>query len=562
MFGFAQGDSTGINQYYGIQNRNNYDHLSQELAKEYRAQDQRQLIANAIMSQSLKPRQGKMVGRLYQKAHIGEGLGQIGEALIGGWMQNDITKQRNAAEEANKASVAKTLSDYAEAIKPGPSTYKIHEYKPEVAGNLDEVLRKSSPKDAVAKSILGAEGLQMPTSAAMSQGNVGNVNRMTGVKPYTAGTFASDAAPEESSAPPPLVIPRSAVEGSVEEIPGAPPTKQQLMLAGMNLAKSSDPTVKAFGVNERARLHDEEVYRRDDIRNAEAVRQFNATLAASGKIQDDLVRFRKDEEERHARESYGKSVQARAKIEDEAADRASREKIAQENNEAHKFIAQARLDRPLPGMTVDPKTGEHIPVIGSKQWTEESKSIRLDSDTLKSSYEQAINANKKISQMLNPANVSAFNDIFGRASWLTGAIGGYTNPKTLDMKRNLDSLLSMASVMGLSDIRKISGGSAGTITEREWPRLEAMVTTLKESSSENGAREALKDIKDHLAFLLHQKYEDYTIRHTDSRHKDLSVPTFNEYERTKEQMSSSKGTASYAPTITVPRGPNGNLVMP
>ena len=151
LFGSTQGgDATGLRQMYGLQNRYDYSHLSPELAQAERTQDQRQLVANAIMQGALKPRRGKMVGRLYQKANIGEGLGQIGEALIGGWMSGDIEDKRAEAGKAEQQRVADAINAYMEKtegqyvperVLPGAS--------PEVRedSNLESIIQGSQPQD-------------------------------------------------------------------------------------------------------------------------------------------------------------------------------------------------------------------------------------------------------------------------------------------------------------------------------------------------------------------------------------------------------------------------------
>ena len=112
----------GPAQSFGLTNRYDYKGLDPELALAERAADQRQLIANAILNQSSVPRRGKMVGRLYQKAHWAEGLGQLGEAAAGMYLSNKIQEDRAKAEDKSQTAQAAELEAYRQAINPRAAT--------------------------------------------------------------------------------------------------------------------------------------------------------------------------------------------------------------------------------------------------------------------------------------------------------------------------------------------------------------------------------------------------------------------------------------------------------
>ena len=190
LFGSTMGgDPAGLRQIYGIQNRYDYSHLSPELAQAERTQDQRQLVANAIMQGALKPRQGKMVGRLYQKAHIGEGLGQIGEALIGGWMQGDIEKKRGIAEKDEQKRVEDAIMQFME--KTQGRTVEAHELPgrttdPITASDLGSAINENQPQEV--------QGPPKPIDTPMrtvEPGRIENIVRQAGpVGNYLADNLA------------------------------------------------------------------------------------------------------------------------------------------------------------------------------------------------------------------------------------------------------------------------------------------------------------------------------------------------------------------------------------
>ena len=70
-------------------------------------------------------------------------------------------------------------------------------------------------------------------------------------------------------------------------------------------------------------------------------------------------------------------------------------------------------------------------------------------------------------------------------------------PNTADAEALIQSLQSKASISGLQTIRG-TAGAIGTLTEREWPRLEALKATLQQSQSYDQFVQSLKDYRDEL----------------------------------------------------------------
>ena len=157
----------GPAQSFGLTNRYDYKGLDPELALAERAADQRQLIANAILNQSSVPRRGKMVGRLYQKAHWAEGLGQLGEAAAGMYLSNKIQDDRAKAEEKSQTGQAAELEAYRQAIDPRAATDA--EMVPNIRGaNADKIAKAMLAQSGVAP-LKGQYAPQAPGAYQVAQ---------------------------------------------------------------------------------------------------------------------------------------------------------------------------------------------------------------------------------------------------------------------------------------------------------------------------------------------------------------------------------------------------------
>ena len=291
LFGSTMGgDPAGLRQIYGIQNRYDYGHLSPELAQAERKQDQRQLVANAIMQGALKPRQGKMVGRLYQKAHIGEGLGQIGEALIGGWMAGDIEDKRTAAENANTKKVADAISKFQSSIEGEPSGTITRAAEKEVPGNLNQVLSATQA---------GSPDFSIPPMTP-NQVQTRNYSRLTGTEPSSEKLFQEQADPSAN-----YVMGSPALPERTEESPGTPVSERNYRQAMAELYKDgSDPAIKSFIGDEKMRRQNEILQARQDARYAITDKREDAHQAAIDLKEYNANRAVNDQLAQRASEQY------------------------------------------------------------------------------------------------------------------------------------------------------------------------------------------------------------------------------------------------------------------
>ena len=157
----------GPAQSFGLTNRYDYKGLDPELALAERAADQRQLIANAILNQSSVPRRGKMVGRLYQKAHWAEGLGQLGEAAAGMYLSNKIQEDRAKAEDKSQTAQAAELEAYRQAINPKAATGA--EMVPNIRGANAGKIAEAMLAQSVVAPLKGQYAPQAPGAYQVAQ---------------------------------------------------------------------------------------------------------------------------------------------------------------------------------------------------------------------------------------------------------------------------------------------------------------------------------------------------------------------------------------------------------
>ena len=288
----------GPAQSFGLTNRYDYKGLDPELALAERAADQRQLIANAILNQSSVPRRGKMVGRLYQKAHWAEGLGQLGEAAAGMYLSNEIQKARKVAEETSQKGQAAELAAYREAIDPraatdaemvpnirGANAGKIAEamlaqsgvaplkgqYAPQAPGAY-QVAQFDQPRAEVDPAVQAQAAAQADEQAAAQAAYAVNPN---------AGGYNMNNAPEAvlNPAPAPAAMTRPEVPsvdlaqqaGMLERPAQAAftPTPQQERAAIAALRTSQFSRNRELGKEEFERVNQESLQRRHDAERAQ-----------------------------------------------------------------------------------------------------------------------------------------------------------------------------------------------------------------------------------------------------------------------------------------------------
>ena len=288
----------GPAQSFGLTNRYDYKGLDPELALAERAADQRQLIANAILNQSSVPRRGKMVGRLYQKAHWAEGLGQLGEAAAGAYLSDKIQADRAKAEEKSQKGQAAELAAYRQAIDPraatdaemvpnirGENAGKIAEamlaqsgvaplkgqYAPQAPGAY-QVAQFDQPRAEVDPAVQAQAAAQADEQAAAQAAYAVNPN---------AGGYNMNNAPEAvlNPAPAPAAMTRPEVPsvdlaqqaGMLERPAQAAftPTPQQERAAIAALRTSQYSRNRELGKEEFERVNQESLQRRHDAERAQ-----------------------------------------------------------------------------------------------------------------------------------------------------------------------------------------------------------------------------------------------------------------------------------------------------
>ena len=296
----------GPAQSFGLTNRYDYKGLDPELALAERAADQRQLIANAILNQSSVPRRGKMVGRLYQRAHWAEGLGQLGEAAAGMYLSNKIQDARKDAEEKSQTGQAAELAAYRQAIDPRAATES--EMVPNVRGiNSDNVaqammeqlgVQPSQPvpsqKGPFAVAPMSGQYAQFnqpapPTQlrasvdpAAQAQADAQAAAQAAYASDPNAGGYNMKNAPEAVMNP----APAPAASVTPSEVPSVDlaqqlgmlerpaqaaftPTPQQERAAVAALRTSQYAANREYGKDEMTRLRDEQAQRIHDAERAQ-----------------------------------------------------------------------------------------------------------------------------------------------------------------------------------------------------------------------------------------------------------------------------------------------------
>jgi len=313
----------GPAQSFGLTNRYDYKGLDPELALAERAADQRQLIANAILNQSSVPRRGKMVGRLYQKAHWAEGLGQLGEAAAGAWLSNKIQEDRAKAEEKSQTGQAAELAAYREAIDPraatdaemvpnirGANAGKIAEamlaqsgvaplkgqYAPQAPGAY-QVAQFDQPRAEVDPAVQAQAAAQADEQAAAQAAYAVNPN---------AGGYNMNNAPEAvlNPAPAPAAMTRPEVPsvdlaqqaGMLERPAQAAftPTPQQERAAIAPLRTSQYAANREYGRDELTRLRDEQTQRNVEEARRETLAERRDEFQARQNLAKDAAADKKE----------------------------------------------------------------------------------------------------------------------------------------------------------------------------------------------------------------------------------------------------------------------------
>ena len=141
----------------------------------------------------------------------------------------------------------------------------------------------------------------------------------------------------------------------------------------------------------------------------------------------------------------------------------------------------------------DDGSGDIEQIPGSKEYITQSNKHGKDYGALLTLDTKTKQGMKKIDYILDEKNASAFNSHFGGYNaYATKLIPGATQ----DMGSKITALKSDLKMAGLEVMR--SGGSIGTMTEREWPIVEALIERLDTKTSEPEAREIFATIRKYM----------------------------------------------------------------
>jgi hypothetical protein len=136
-------------------------------------------------------------------------------------------------------------------------------------------------------------------------------------------------------------------------------------------------------------------------------------------------------------------------------------------------------------------------VPGSKLYIEQNRNHGKDLQTVRGANTKGLDAVAKINEILSPENASAFAGNFGGYNaYATRMLPGENS----DLRKKIDSLKSNMKGIGLELMR--SGGSIGTMTEKEWPIVEQMLGSIDPVLGEDNARLVLQQISDRVRRIV------------------------------------------------------------
>lgn len=213
--------------------------------------------------------------------------------------------------------------------------------------------------------------------------------------------------------------------------------------------------------------------------------------------------------------AFLKSQQAAA---DKAADRQSRESIAVGRDETRRDIAEATnqvrrdiaalragqnaLPKPKPGYMWNAEGTEQVMIKGGPAWQKAKEA--LDKDT----------KNQRLLDGFIEAEIRNIDKLIGSENGkikphpgltsATGSIDPYF-PTLMTDTRNAEELIkSLQSKASISSLQTIRGtaGAIGTMTEREWPRLENMKAAL---SAFQGTQQFIDEARNYRRELVRMK---------------------------------------------------------
>lgn len=528
--------------------------LPPEIAVKEQAINRRQQIANLMMQQGLKPlHAGGMAGRFYVPPSWTQGMEKLGNVLAGVYGNYRAGKDQASLADENNTLQASAIQKYlegtsdvpAQAATPAQPGAPVPTYEGQ---QIDLGGMVNQPGGGSA--FLNYSGAQPVAPAQLSE-----MSRLKQEYPLSASNLPNQPnTPPQAPAQPNMadvisMRPGPEVPGT-PEVPGRPRTPQEKLAAMMQFRSTMGGAANPFIA---AQQHQEQM-QQQSADKAEALTQRNKEFDATqdfrkqelGARHEDtrLLREQRSEEiiqkyedrkesrGQREREINEKLADARTAHEDKMAlekekvrmrDEEQRDKmklderLAKMEDNARRDIAKMKVDNK--GSDVKLKPGEELlpdgtvrARKGSDLYIKQSSSHAKDYGALQTMNTKTDMATKKIDEVLDKKNESAFNSNFGGYN---AKVTKYL-PGAQDVRNKIESIKSDLKTAGLEVIR--SGGGIGQMTEREWPIVEKMIDSIDETLSEPAARETFGKIKAYMQKIRDNAKSTYDTEWGDSQY--------------------------------------------
>jgi hypothetical protein len=176
-------------------------------------------------------------------------------------------------------------------------------------------------------------------------------------------------------------------------------------------------------------------------------------------------------------------------------------------------------------------------VPGSDIYTKQRSAFTQDYKTATSVTDKMDEGIKKIDQILDPKNTTAFEGNFGGYNALaTRLLPG----ENTDLRKKIDSFKSTLKSAGLELIR--AGGAIGQMTVQEWPIVEQMIDAITPELSEDEAKRSFNEIRSRFERITNRAKDVYETEYADSQF----------YKPIKSMMGATPSASSN--TVTIPNG--------
>ena len=216
------------------------------------------------------------------------------------------------------------------------------------------------------------------------------------------------------------------------------------------------------------------------IQYGDTVRREDAEFASRAQERKDKQAF---DAERYARDAQNDRLSIEQRAEAARMHNETMRAIAAGNN----AVAMSRNDQPKPpaGFEYD-QDGNQRPIKGGPAWLKQEAQRKKEIDA-KNVVDSQIDAEiKNIDFLIGKKTTDkAGKPVYTLHPGLNAAVGSMDArfptvfQGTADAEAAIEALQSQASIQALRDIRAGGSQSVGTITEREWPRLESYKSKLQ-----------------------------------------------------------------------------------